>query len=579
MPTSPGEPAAPSPAPLSSPSSPPPAAEPTGVALSLPLSAPPDRMARAAGMLSVATLLSRVMGLVREQVFAALLGAGFYGDAFNMAFRLPNLLRDLFAEGALSAAFQPAFIEQKKHHSLEAAYRLANLVMTLLLLVVGGLVLLGIACSPQLVDSWAAGYAQTPGKAELTVLLTRIMMPFLLLVSLAAVAMGMLNAQQRFFAPALAPALFNLATIVAGGLLWSLKVGRTRGAAIAWAVATLVGGALQLLAQLVPLWRSGYRFRLLFDLRLRDPGLRSVLQTMAPATLGLMATQVNIFVSSSFASREDGAVTWLAVAFRLMQLPIGMFGVAVGTVALARAASSAAERDLALALDGVRDTVRRGLVLVAFWTLPTAAALWVLAEPILRVIYQHGAFQASDTAAAAVALRYYALGLLAYSAVKVVAPVFYALKLTRVPMLATVLAVATSVLWCVALHPSYGYRALALSTSITAIINLTVLLVSFSRRYGGLWQPHVLLGLMRITVASTCAGLVMWTVMGAMLGQQATDPSVSLWRTFGGLSLALLAGGVSYAVLCALMGVREVREAGQAVGRRLRRLSGAPPPR
>lgn len=529
-------------------------------------------MAGAAGMLSVATLLSRVMGLLREQVFAALLGAGFYGDAFTMAFRLPNLLRDLFAEGALSAAFQPAFIEQKKHHSLEAAYRLANLVMTVLLLVVGALVLLGILYSPQLVDSWAAGYSQTPGKAELTVLLTRIMMPFLLLVSLAAVAMGMLNAQQRFLAPALAPALFNLATIVVGALLWSLKVGRTRGAAIAWAVATLIGGALQLGAQLVPLRRSGYRFRLLFDLRLRDPGLRSVLKTMAPATLGLVATQVNIFVSSSFASREDGAVTWLAVAFRLMQLPIGMFGVAVGTVALARAASSAAERDLAVAMDGVRDTLRRGLVLVAFWTLPTAAVLWVLAEPILRVIYQHGAFQASDTAAAAVALRYYALGLLAYSAVKVVAPVFYALKLTRVPMLATLLAVGVSVLWCVALHPIYGYRALALSTSITATVNLAVLLVSFSRRYGGLWQSHVLLSLARITVAATCAGLVMWTVLSSLLGTQTAALSVPLGRTLGCLSLALVSGGTSYAVLCALMGVREVQEVGQVAGRRLRRL-------
>jgi len=164
-----------------------------------------------------------------------------------------------------------------------------------------------------------------------------------------------------------------------------------------------------------------------------------------------------------------------------------------------------------------------------------------------------------------------------------VAPVFYALKLTRVPMLATVLAVATSVLWCVALYPTYGYRALALSTSITATVNLTVLLVSFSRRYGGLWQPHVLLGLSRITVAATCAGLVMWTVLGAVLGQRAVDPSVSLGRTLGCLGLALLSGGVSYAVLCALMGVREVREVGQTVGqavsRRLRRLSGAPPPR
>ena len=146
------------------------------------------------------------------------------------------------------------------------------------------------------------------------------------------------------------------------------------------------------------------------------------------------------------------------------------------------------------------------------------------------------------------------------------------------PWASPLLGVAVSVLWCVALHPSYGYRALALSTSITAIVNLTVLLVSFSRRYGGLWQPHVLLGLMRITVAATCAGLVMWTVLGAVLGQRAMDPSVSLWRTLGSLSLALLAGGVSYAVLCALMGVREVREVGQAVGRRLRRLRGAPPP-
>ena len=536
---------------------------------------PPAKMAGVAAMLSAATLLSRVMGLLREQVFAALLGAGFYGDAFTMAFRLPNLLRDLFAEGALSASFQPAFIQQKQVSGLEAAYRLANLVMTALLFLVGTLVLLGIVFSPQLVATWAAGYAHTPGKAELTVLLTRIMMPFLLLVSLAAVAMGMLNAQQRFVTPALAPALFNLATIVVGAVLWGLHIGRTRGAAIAWALATLLGGALQLLAQLVPLWRSGYRFRLLADLRLREPALRGVLWTMAPATIGLMATQVNIYVSSSFASHEDGAVTWLAVAFRLMQLPIGMFGVAVGTVALARAASSAAEQDLAQALNGVRDTVRHGLVLVSFWTLPTAAALWVLAEPTLRVIYQHGAFQPRDTAAAAVALRYYAIGLLAYAAVKVVAPVFYALKLARIPALASVLAVLASVLWCIFLHPIYGYRALALGTSITAVVNLTVLLVSFSRRYGGLWQPQVLLSLCRIAVAATCAGLVMWTAIGALY----SGPTTSLGRTTGALVVALGAGGASYAVLCLLMGVSEVREVAQMLGRRLRRLRAAPPPR
>ena len=201
-------------------------------------------MAKAALMLSVATLVSRFLGLLREQVFAALLGAGFYGDAFTMAFRLPNLLRDLFAEGALSAAFQPAFIELRKKSGPQAAFLLANAVTTLLLIVVGTLVLLGILLAPQLVDTWAAGYAQVAGKAELTILLTRIMMPFLLLVSVASVAMGMLNAEQRFVPPALAPALFNLAAIVVGGSLWLLGIGQTRTAAIAWAAATMLGGVL-----------------------------------------------------------------------------------------------------------------------------------------------------------------------------------------------------------------------------------------------------------------------------------------------------------------------------------------------
>jgi putative peptidoglycan lipid II flippase len=313
-------------------------------------------MAKAALMLSVATLVSRFLGLLREQVFAALLGAGFYGDAFTMAFRLPNLLRDLFAEGALSAAFQPAFIELRKKSGPQAAFLLANAVTTMLLIVVGTLVLLGVLLAPQLVDTWAAGYAQVAGKAELTILLTRIMMPFLLLVSVASVAMGMLNAEQRFVPPALAPALFNLAAIVVGGSLWLLGIGQTRTAAIAWAAATMLGGVLQLLAQWLPLFRSGYRPRLTSVLA--HQGLRAVLWAMAPATIGLGATQLNIYISSSFASQQDGAVTWLQVAFRLMQLPIGMFGVAVGTVALAQAAESASESDLRTALDGVRDTLR-----------------------------------------------------------------------------------------------------------------------------------------------------------------------------------------------------------------------------
>lgn len=523
-------------------------------------------------LLSLATLLSRILGLVREQVFAALLGAGFFGDAFTMAFRLPNLLRDLFAEGALSAAFQPAFQAARKQDGVDAARRLASLVLTALLLLVGVITLAGLIFAPGLVDIWAQGYAAVPGKAELTVLLTRIMMPFLLLVSLAALAMGMLNAEERFTPGALAPALFNLATVLTGLGLWLFGIGRTRTAAIAWSVATLVGGGLQLGIQLVPLWRAGYRPRLAVDFA--DPRLRGVLWAMVPATVGLMATQVSIYISSSFASQEDGAVTWLNVAFRLLQLPIGMFGVAVGTVALQRAADSASESDLQQAMSGVRDTLRRGLRLVTFFSLPTAVAFFVLAEPILGIIYQHGAFTAQDTAAAAVALRYYSLGLLCYAAVKVVAPVFYALRRQRIPVLATFAAVGLSVGLSLLLHPRYGYRALALATSVGAFANVGVLLLVFGRSYGGVFAAPTLLSLLRMAAASLVMGVVLsWSsplLLGAAQHAQGLS-TLPAWRAIGGLGLLLLFGGCVYIGLCGLMGVDELGDVLAGLKRRLKR--------
>lgn len=539
-------------------------------------SSPARRIADAALLLSAATLLSRLLGLVREQVFAALLGAGFYGDAFTTAFRLPNLLRDLFAEGALSAAFQPAFQAARKSEGFAAAQRLANLVATCLLAIVSVLVLLGVIFAPEMVEQWAAGFAQVAGKTELTVLLTRIMMPFLLLVSLAALAMGMLNAQGRFTPPALAPAIFNLATVITGLGLWRLGIGRSRSAATAWAVATLCGGALQLGLQLVPLYRSGYRFVPIIDWR--DKRLRGVLKAMAPATIGLMATQVNIYISSRFASTEQGATAWLYYAFRLMQLPIGMFGVAVGTVALQRAADAVSESDLKTALDGVRETLRRGVRLVTFFSLPTAVAFYVLAEPIVGVIYQRGAFSAVDTQAAAMALRYYTFGLLFYSAVKVVVPIFYALNLARVAVLATVAAVLASLLFNIALHPLYGYRVLALSTSVGAAVNLLVLLLVFLRRYGGLLQPAVVLALLRMAVAAAVMGLLLWILAPLLLGPAVhaagllPGPTiVPLWRAVIGLGLLVGLGGLAYAGLCGLMGVGEIGELLSSLRRRLPR--------
>lgn len=546
---------------------------------------PPDKPAdkpaaglgRATALLSVATLASRVLGLLREQAFAAQLGAGRYGDAFTLAFRLPNLLRDLFAEGALSAAFQPAF-QSRLREGRAPAQALASQVATALLILLGVLTLLGELFAPGLVATWGSGFTQIEGKAELTVLLTRILMPFLLLVSLAAVCMGMLNAAEQFLWPALAPALFNLAAIVGGVVLWAGGVARSRTAAIGWAVATLLGGLLQLLCQVVPLYRQGYRFRPRVDPN--DPGLRQVLWTMAPATIGLMATQVNIYVSSSFASQQDGAMTWLNVAFRLLQLPIGVFGVAVGTVALSRAAKSLAAGAVAAdaaktheALEDVRSTLRSGLRMVAFLTLPSTIGLVLLAEPIIALLYQHGAFHRADTSAAAIALRAYGLGLCCYAAVKVAAPVFYALRRARVAVTASVLAVVGNVLWNYAVFERFGYAALALGTSLAALLNLGYLLYHFHRSYGGLRDGDFLLSLARMTVAAGLMALGL-LALRALLGPLTTALRASDHDHAAALLDLIIAGGGAtavYAGAAVLLRVPEAAAARDKLRRRLQR--------
>jgi len=399
-------------------------------------------------------------------------------------------------------------------------------------------------------------------------------MPFLLLVSVAAVMMGMLNAEERSFWPALSPAMFNLVAIAAGVGLWAAGARASRTAAVGWSLATLAGGLLQLGVQWVALARVGYRFAPRLDLRLRDAGLRQVLVTMAPATIGLMATQVNIYVSSSFASAEDGAVTWLNVAFRLMQLPIGMFGVAVGTVTLSRFSRSLAGGASEAALAEVSALLGRGLRLVVFLSLPTAVALWVLAEPTIAVIYQHGAFHAADTLASAAALRLYALGLLAYAAVKVAAPVFYTLGAPRVPVLATVAAVAANVLFNLGLHPRHGFRALALGTSLAALCNLGILLVAYQRRCGGAWHRGLGAGLARITLAAAAMGGAAWACDRGFVRWLAPASPGTLSRLLE-LGLALGVGAAVYLGLCRLLGLEEVAELGARLRGRLARGRGS----
>ncbi|HWP65270.1 MAG TPA: murein biosynthesis integral membrane protein MurJ [Candidatus Limnocylindria bacterium] len=528
---------------------------------------PDGQLARRAGVVSAAVFASRILGVVREQVFAGLFGAGRELDAFVTAFRIPNLLRDLFAEGALSAAFVATFTQHHERRGPEAAWRLANLVVNTLALTIVPICLLGIAFAPAITRAIAPGFVGTPGKVALTVELTRIMMPFLLLVALAAIAMGILNTRNRFGVPALASAFFNLGSIVGGiGCAWWFAPGHVAtavaslggtapadpaGAAraiVGMAIGTLVGGLLQLLVQVPSLRRVGFRYRPILDLR--DPGVHQVVRLMAPATIGAAAVQVNVFVNSNFASYlGDGPVSWLNVAFRFMQLPIGLFGVAVGTVALPALSRHAARKDLG----ALRGMLRQALVLTATLSIPAAAALAAFGVPVIGLIYEHGRFHEADTAAAARALAGYALGLAGYAGIKVVTPAFYALDDARTPMRVALLSIGVNLLlnWLFVRQLGLGHVGLAVSTSCVAIANFALLAAILGHRVGafasglGIEIGRILLATLVMVAAAAAAEPL------AVRAVPAAGPLQYAAR----VAALGLAGGAAYLLACRVLGV------------------------
>ncbi|MEI7705014.1 MAG: murein biosynthesis integral membrane protein MurJ [Deltaproteobacteria bacterium] len=519
------------------------------------------RMGRAI-WLSAATMTSRVLGLVRDQLFAALVGANRWSDAFVVAFRIPNLLRDLFAEGALSSAFVPTFAEAHARRGRDDAHALANGLVGLVLLVVGSIVLVGLLAAPEIVRLLAPGFG--PEEAEFAAFLTRLMMPFLLLVSLSAVAMGMLNAQSRFTAPALAPALFNVGAIAVGVWLWATGQG-PRAAAVGWAIGTLVGGTMQLLAQWPSLRALGFRLRPGFGRSVfADPGIRRIGRLMAASVIGLSATQVNILVNTVFASHEVGANTWLMMAFRLMQLPLGVFGVAIATVAGAGVAQRVAAGDM----DGVKETLGSALRLVAFLNVPASVGLITLATPIISLVYEHGRFSAADASATADALVFYAVGLYGYSAVKVLAPAFYALDEPRIPVIGSVVGMASNVVLVLLLHPLLGFRGIALGTALAATANFAVLALAWKLRHGGLGGAGISGQLARTLLASA---VMVVAVLLAKAGVAPMLPAGGLLRQAPLALVPIAAGAVAYFAAARVLGVRELGEVGSAFRRRRRR--------
>jgi len=455
--------------------------------------------------------MSRITGLLRESIMARLFGAGLVYDAFQLGFRIPNLTRDLFAEGALSSAFVPIFTEYLTTRSKEEAARLANLVGSALLLVVGGLCALGLIFAPAIVHLMAPGYAAVPGKFELAVSMTRIMFPFLLLVALAAQVMGMLNASNRFGVPAMASTFFNLGSVTFGVLLGivlgpSLHLSRIEGMAIG----VVFGGALQLIWQLPMLYSLGYRPH--FSLDWNDPGLKRISRLMVPAILGGAATQINVMVNTNFASSIsdplrglDGPVSWLSYAFRFMQLPLGLFGVAMASATLPSISRSAAAGQIS----EMRTTLSKALGVVFLLTLPSSVGLVVLGRSIIGSIYQHGRFQSYDTEQTALALSFYAIGLTGYAALKVVVPAFYALGNSRIPMLVSLASIAINYVTATALirYAHLGIAGLAMSTSAVALFGFLVLFEILRRKIGGIEGRALMTQIAKVAGASLAMAL------------------------------------------------------------------------
>jgi putative peptidoglycan lipid II flippase len=521
------------------------------------------RLARSAGLIGIATLTSRLLGLVRDRTYAHFFGAGDAMDAFIVASRIPNLVRDLFAEGAMSAAFVPTFTRYLTTRGKEAAWRLGSQTINALVLVTGIIVVLGILFARPVTELYAGEFARVPGKLELTTILTQLLFPFLTMIAVAVALMGMLNSLGRFFIPALSPAMMNCAVIVVAFIMVPLS-GRLGVAPVyALAVGMLLGGIAQIAVQWPALRREGYRHRLALDPR--DPGLREILALMGPGTIGVAATQINLFVNTQLATAQGtGPPSWLNYAFRLMYLPIGLFGVSIATAALPDISRHAARESLA----DMRDTISRGLRMMLMLNVPAMAGLVVLAAPIVGLILQSGEFDDTDTTATAAALAYYAPGLLGYSAVKIATPTFYALREARTPVIVSMLAIGTNVVLSLLLVRALGYLGLALGTALAAIVNASVLLALLRRRLGGLDEGRIAVALVKITLASLVMGAAAWGVERAMW---------SVAPGFGVLARAIRvfsAIGVALLVLAAaarLLRIQEFEDASRRVFARLKR--------
>jgi putative peptidoglycan lipid II flippase len=498
-----------------------------------------SRVTHAAGIVGAATTVSRILGYFRDMTIAGVFGAGPLTDVFIAAFRIPNLMRRLFGEGTLSIAFVPVFTEVHALQGRQTALRFAGSAVRFLAVALALVVLAGIFGAPWIARSLAYGFSADPDKMALTVSLTRIMMPYVFFIGLTALFMGILNVLGYFATPALSPALLNLCMIGSVVLAFRLTTDAVQWT-YALALGVVAGGFLQLGLQLPAAIRSGLNLRR--SERPLHPGLKKVAAMLVPATFGAAALQINTLVGNLLASfQPEGSISYLYFADRLVQFPLGIFGIATATAVLPSLSRQAAAGDRS----ALSQTFAYSLNLVLFITLPAMVGLIVLREPIVALLFQRGAFTNEATQLTAAALLYYALGLWAFAAVRIVAAALYALQNVRAPVRCALISVAVNLLLGLALMGPMGHCGLALALSLSATVNLALLMMALRTKLGKLGGGIIVASTVRTLISSILMGIAVWLVYRQTIGGAAPAADIAAWGT----ALGVLTGLAAYTLL------------------------------
>jgi len=461
-------------------------------------------IARAAGVLGAATMLSRIMGMVRDMVVSRLFGAGLYTDAFFAAFQIPNMLRRFFAEGALTSAFVPTFSEWYTTKGEDEARALANVCFTVLTVVMAAITVLGIVFSPQIVRLMFPGFAANPEKLSVTILLNRLMFPYIFFVSLVALCMGILNTVRHFFTPAISTVFLNISMILCALLLHD----RFQVPIVSLAVGVVIGGLLQLALQLPVLYRKGFPIRPNFQVG--HPALKRIALLMGPSVFGVGVYYLNIAVGSILASLlPEGSVSYLYYAQRLFEFPQGIFTVSVAQAVLPSMSRQAAAGDM----DALKESLNYGVRLTLFITVPALVGLVLCATPIFSLLFMGGAFDYAKAVNCGVALQYYALGLTFVALVRVLVPAFYALKDTKTPVLIAFIAFALNLLFSLALMGPMKHAGLALASSCSALGNMLLLLWFLRKKIGPFGGRAIALSGVKGIAASVPMAVAVYWIM------------------------------------------------------------------